>query len=388
VEQPSRNDPCPCDSGESYENCQYCRYDAQRTLNDSKAIARKHRKSYIADSFSGPQPNTFDHQGYTFRAIGSRLYHKKSHRTYIDFLVELIKFAFGPKWHKEQIALPEQNRHVIMQWMASWYRHCKKARPTDAAEDLVVQCTPTGDGQALLTLAHDLYKLQIAQKLSSKLMHRLRTPELFQGARYEVQVASIFLSSGFDIDWQEDNSGRHCEFYAVHRHTRTQVAVEAKSRKRPGVLGELGTFTRGHPTGIANLHEKARLQNPRRCPFCVFVDVNWPCHPELPKLQKPWMAEVFDLAKKTVPSTELPSNVSLSAFTNYSWHFQGPLHALPHETLVLWPRISNHPIDNLTFSALSNSIVTYGINVVESAPPMLDDEVLEQIASLSDPSIS
>lgn len=384
--KPGRDDLCPCESGRKYKHCHGGVHKVETVESDITAEFRKHRKDYIAQSFSGPRPIAADHQGYTFRAIGNRLYYRKSHTTYIDFLLDLIEFAFGPKWHSNQVALPEQGRHLVMQWMGSWYRHCEANRPQNVAENSVFRCAPTGDGQALLTLADDLYKLQVARSLPSKLMHRLRIPELFQGARYEVQVASIFLRSGFDIDWQEDNAEKHCEFYAVQKHTRMRVAVEAKSRKCPGVLGEAGVFSRDHPMGVATLHEKARLQNPGYCPFCVFVDVNWPCHPELPKFQKTWMAEVFELAKKHVPSPQNPSDVSLSVFTNYSWHYQGTHDAVPHETLVSWPLNCTYPMDDLTRTALGNSILKYGVDIVESATPMIHDQVLEQIASLTEPS--
>jgi hypothetical protein len=346
-------------------------------------MARHFRKEAIAESFSGPKPIKIDHQGYTFRAIGNRLYYREKHRTYVDFLLELIKFAFGPKWHKAQVALPEAQRHVVMQWMGSWYRHCSRTRPQDAPPDTVCATTPTGDGQALLTLADDLYRLQLAGSLTSRLMHRLRTPAEFQGARYEIQVASIFLRSGFEIEWAEDERNKHCEFRALHRHTRQRLAVEAKSRKRPGVLGTKGIFCRDHPVGIEQLYENARQQNPGDCPFCVFVDVNWPARPELPQFQKLWMSEVFRWAENHIPSRENPDAVALSAFTNYSWHYQGPEPALPHETLFSLPVHAEHPFsDAVTRDALLKSIVTYGVKIEESPTPMIQDGILEQLAGL------
>lgn len=348
-----------------------------------QAKAKQYRKEAIASSFAGPAPIKIDHQGYTFRAIGNRLYYRESHRTYVDFLLELVKFAFGQKWHKAQVDMPEHQRHVVMQWMGSWYRHCSAIRPKDAPEKAIFGTAPTGDGQALLTLADDLYRLQLAGNLTSRLMHRLRIPTEFQGARYEIQVASIFLRSGFQIEWTTNEGDKRCEFRAVHRHSRQSVAVEAKSRKRPGVLGVKGSFQENHALGLEQLYESAREQNPGDCPFCVFIDVNWPPHPELPKLQKPWMAEVFRLAEKHVPTQDNPESVILSAFTNYSWHYQGSSLALPHETLFSLPIYSTYSFaDSVTRDALANSIVTYGVKIEESPTPMIQDHVLERLAAL------
>jgi hypothetical protein len=384
---------CPCGSGKQFKNChgspklknssrQWRIQKIQDGSPEVKARARQFRNDAVADSFSGPQPIKLDFQDYTFRAIGSRLYYKEKYRTYVDFLLDLIKFAFGPKWHKAQVALPEAQRHTVMQWMGSWYRHCSKVRPKDAPPTAICATAPTGDGQALLTLADDLYRLQLARSLTSRLMHRLRTPEEFQGVRYEIQVASIFLRSGFEVQWS-DEKNKHCEFFAVHRHTKQQLAVEAKSRRRPGVLGVQGTFSTDHPIGIEALYEDARKQNPGDRPFCIFIDVNWPAHPELPRLGKPWMKEVFQWAQKHVPTRENPETVALSAFTNYSWHYQGPELAQSHEILFSLPAYAVRPLsDAITRDALLNSVRTYGVKIEEAPTPMIQKQVIEQLAAL------
>lgn len=395
MEKIGRNAECPCGSLKKFKHCHgavtphgvsaanWRVREIRDAPPDVQAMARGFRKENIADSFSGPRPIKIDHQGYTFRAVGNRLYYREKHRTYVDFLLELVKFAFGPKWHKEQVSLPEPHRHVVMQWMGSWYRHCSATRPKDLPSNTVFASAPTGDGQALLTFADDLYRLQLAQSLTSRLMRRLRIPGEFQGARYEIQVASIFLRSGFEVEWREAEKNKHCEFLALHRHTRHCVAVEAKSRKRPGVLGNKGRFQHDHPFGIEQLYNDARSQNPGNCPFCIFIDVNWPLCPGLPRFQKPWMGEMFRWAEAHVPTRENPDTVALSALTNYAWHYQGSESALPHETLFSLPRYATHPFpDVITRDALLNSIVTYGTKIEESPTPMIRDEVIEQLAAM------
>jgi hypothetical protein len=349
-----------------------------------RAHMQRARREMVARGFSGPDPIKLDFQDFTFRAIGNRLYWRDSHSTYVDFLLDLIKFAFGPKWHKQQVETEESQRHLVMRWGMSWYLHCMKAEAEqNTGERTIFRAEPTGDAQALLTLADDLYRLQLARSLTSELMRRLRSSESFQGARYEIQVASIFLRSGFEIEWVSEKEKKHCEFYAVHRHSRQRVAVEAKSRKRPGVLGQTGEVRLDHPWGLEKLYDDARQQNPRTCPFCIFIDVNWPVQPRLPKWQKPWMGEVYRLAQKYNPTPDNPEMVTLSAFTNYSWHYQGAGLALPHETLISWPLHPTHPItDAATRDALAKSIFTYGVQIEESPTPMVDENVLDQLAAL------
>jgi hypothetical protein len=138
------------------------------------------------------------------------LYWRDSHSTYVDFLLDLIKFAFGPKWHKQQVEAAEAQRHLVMRWGMSWYRHCKKVQAEqDTGEKTIFRTEPTGDAQSLLTLADDLYRMQLARSLTSELMRRLRSPEGFQGARYEIQVASVFLRSGFEIEWVSEKVKKH-----------------------------------------------------------------------------------------------------------------------------------------------------------------------------------
>ena len=250
----------------------------------------KHRKQAVAYQFSGPAPILMEFQGYIFRAIKNRLYWRKKHTTYVDFLLDLIKAAFGQNWHSEQVSLPHSQRHIVMRWMKSWFDYCQSQRPQDLPDETVIGSVPTGDGQALITLADDLYRLQLARCLPSKLMHRLRQRTEFQSARYEIQVASIFLRCGFEIEWTEEESTKRCEFHARHRSSGLRMAVEAKSRRRRGVLEEPGTFDESHDFGFENLYEDAKAQNPKDCPFCIFVDVNVRPRPEFDKWSKPWIA--------------------------------------------------------------------------------------------------
>jgi len=78
-----------------------------------RAHMERTRREIAARSFSGPDPIKLDFQDFTFRVIGNRLYWRDRHSTYVDFLLDLIQFAFGPKWHKERVETAEAQRHLV-----------------------------------------------------------------------------------------------------------------------------------------------------------------------------------------------------------------------------------------------------------------------------------
>jgi hypothetical protein len=88
---------------------------------------------------------------------------------------------------------------------------------------------------------------------------------------------------------------KHCEFIAKHRRTGTEVYVEAKSRVRPGVLNEVGTFddTKVVKAGVRQLYQSALSQAPQDKPFLIFIDVNLPTD-SLPAPEEPLHAISYD----------------------------------------------------------------------------------------------
>jgi hypothetical protein len=111
----------------------------------------------------------------------------------------------------------------------------------------------------------------------------------FQGARYEILVASLFARCGFQIGFIGDPSKRNAEFIASKGTEK--IAVEAKSRHRAGVLHERGEFADQAPAEIKRLYESALGQNPNTVPFVIFIDVNLPLTPEVRVEDKEWIKE-------------------------------------------------------------------------------------------------
>src|SRR6266850_2253133 len=163
--------------------------------------------------------------------------------TFHEFLIEApLKWSFGLEWYKTEMAKPEPHRHVVVRWMAAYSEQGNKHRPKDHQKGQVYAAPATGEITELIALAHDMYLLQKVNRLPDNLVNRLRNYDQFQGARYEIAIAAAFVKCDFEIEWIGDKAAKHPEFIARNRSTSEEVAVETKSRRRPGVLHHPGTL--------------------------------------------------------------------------------------------------------------------------------------------------
>lgn len=208
-------------------------------------------------------------------AVGGRLY-AGTWRTFPDFLRDHIWYVIGREWFKEELRKPEVEQHPIMRWWMLYHEFAKKQTPN---EDGLIDSIPNGITKALYQLAYDLYILSHHQVLHKNILQRLLIPEGFQGARYELFVTSTMIRAGFRINHEDesDRSKKHVEFIAKHKDLGEEIAVEAKSRHRAGVLGAPGK--QDNPDSIKL--RLGRLINSaigkgHSHPLVIFVDMNLP----------------------------------------------------------------------------------------------------------------
>jgi hypothetical protein len=235
------------------------------------------------------------------------------------------------RWLSEQFALPREKRHVVTEWIGE-ARAIRRTGKRNADGAFMA----TGKVNAVLSFGYDLYCLQIVNKLPHSLVKRLQEPTKFQGARYEVAIASVFARANFEICLLDDSvksEKKHCEFTAMHKITQTTVYVEAKSRVRPGVLGAPGHYDEtGQLRGdIFSLYEKAVQQGPSDHPFFIFIDANHPtmglsAPPDpsigVPCETVPWMAEIEQrLEDDWAIEGRKPSRETAVFVTNYAPHY-------------------------------------------------------------------
>jgi hypothetical protein len=249
-----------------------------------------------------------------------------------------------------------------MRWIFAWHELGKAAAPPDRKPGQRYGVAPTGECLALLILADDLYRLQLVRRLPADLVKRLQNRDSYQGARYEVAVASVFVRAGCEVDWIPATSSRKtCEFTAAFSRGR-KVAVEAKSRHREGVLHQRGMVPSEWKTELDDLYRKALHKDPQGHPLVVFLDVNRPHEPRLPAGEKLWQKDIFAMFERRQDNTPVnPARESLLVMTNWSWHLDGSAGAKPGEHLFALPTWSKHGIaDRAVLDRLVARINDYG----------------------------
>jgi hypothetical protein len=233
-----RNQPCPCGSGLKHKRCHGrfiggpARFDVRQTPQPHSADERIRQtqqglgRSIIAAKFN-------DHQ---MVAVGKTIYWSKTWKTFPDFLADYIKRKVGMEWGNAEIAKPAAERHPLMKWYDAYCRY--QARTIKAPSE-VHSADVTGLVACYLGVAYALYLLDHNAELQSRLVNRLKNPGNFQGAYYELIVASILIRAGFALTLEDESDPltKHCEFAATSKATGKRYWVEAKMRSVNGLLG-------------------------------------------------------------------------------------------------------------------------------------------------------
>lgn len=271
------------------------------------------------------------HQGQRFVAVGSRLFHNARWKTFHDFLFAYIGAVFEKEWFVRELKEPLERRHPLMQWYAALEQFHEKNFSGNGGAIIKVD-SPPAIISALLSFAYDVYTLEHHGLLLPQLVERLQRKEHFQGARYELYVASAFVRAGFSIAFEDEDdlTSSHVEFTVTHRASGAKYSVEAKSRHRPGVLGQAGV---PQPldeikADLSGLLVKA-LRKEARHDRIVFIDVNVPPS-QGSLLESEWFNKLASQVKRleeNPPSPPLPPAIIF--LTNFPYHFvegDKPLH--------------------------------------------------------------
>lgn len=342
-----RNEPCPCGSGKKYKRC---------CLKEPSVMFSQQYVSDMYDSLMRQQKNlpephlhlvpSIEFKGYRFRAIWSKLHYRPLEETFHEFILKHLATTFGEDWRQSQLALPEHDRHILLHWFES-LEHWKRTNQTEQNREgeHLWSAVPSGKVKALLQFAYDNYCLQTVNKLPEFLVNRLKNRNEFQGARYEVAVAAIIARAGYDISFLDDTARieKHCEFIAKNKYSAEEIGVEAKSRRRRGILHEGGqpdtvALIRGDVNG---LFRKACSQATADMPFLIFIDLNVLPTPDVPTNQKPWLNDVGTMLEGyNQVSQESPDVFNALALTNFSYYYTGDAEASEGEYALI---VSPHP---------------------------------------------
>lgn len=308
-------------------------------------------------------------QGKRVRAIGNTIAMRPPEETNYEFFVSVLCSTMTEEWHEEQLGRPEAERHVIERWV-------EMSNAVRAGEVSGVPVTKEGEGlysapmigdlKSLACLAYDVYTLRHHNALPHKLLARLKSDDQFQGARYEIAVAAVFLRAGCEIEWLTATDRKLPEFLAIHPITGREIAVEAKSRHRPGVLGRAGEVPELSEitVDIGHLMGRALEKGTDGRAYVICLDLNVP--PGQGGDQAQWISEINRKVLKPYGTEETgePDPFSAVFITNYSWHWDGQDPAGNPLAFAVAPQRTSVPLEMDEGRLIHEAILQYG-NVPE-----------------------
>lgn len=268
--KPARNDPCPCGSGRKFKKCHgyFGSFDSRRILDSpamrqelKTSVARHEAQEFQRREQQGLGKPIISTQFHDHRivAVGSTIHYSKHWKTFHDFLNDYPKIVLGKEWWMSEVGKPPGERHRILTWAVRSFEQRKVHLEQKGAAG--GQPT-TGAIAAYMRFAYDLYGLKHAVEVQKLLLDRIKCPNNFPGALYEVRVAAAMLRAGFILQHEDESDRRstHVEFVATHAAFGATYTVEAKRRQ-------------GRRLNINNLVSGA-LRKHSDHPRIVFIDTN------------------------------------------------------------------------------------------------------------------
>ena len=364
---PGRNEPCHCGSGRKYKRC---------CLDSDRApalLSERDEQGLLIGR--APIDTVWETQDQRVRAVGSTVAFRPPHETDHEFYIDLLcSVTFGAEWHLAQLERPGAERHVVEHWVDA-YGQARSGESENAPlikhAEHSYSSPATGELKSLLCLAYDNYTLRHAQALPEPLVKRLRNEDQFQGARYEMAIAAVFARAGYEIRWLTATDRKLPEFIASHPSSKVEIAVEAKSRHRPGVLGREGDLpdVDALQVDVDRLMRRALEKETDGRPYIVCLDLNLPT--EQGEDTEAWAAE---LQRKVLTpfgseATGEPDRFSAVFFTNYSWHWDGKEPAGNPMSFVIRGLDAAVPLKANEAELLTEAILQYG-NVPGGGPAL------------------
>lgn len=306
-------------------------------------------------------------QGKRLRAVGSGFVARPEQETDQEFFVATLCHTLGDAWFQEQTSVGESDRHPLARWLWSWdeIRRSNGEAGLDRKEEVdgKYSTAATGNLNSLITLAYDVYALRHAMALAvdDSIVKRLANREQFQGARYELAAAAIMVRAGYAIEWLTDTSRKLPEFIA--RRGASELVVEAKSRTRPGVLGQPGDRPEGDElqADVSRLLRRALAKDTGGRALVVFLDTNLPPSGAAPTEESLRRLHDGAMAWRGAATTADPDPFSLVVLTNFSWHWNGSERAKGAERVMVIPNYPTIPLAPDDLASIVEAVDQYGL---------------------------
>ena len=265
----------------------------------------------------GP-PVNIEFQGQRLVAAYNELLPIRPNATYHEFLLHFVRYIFGEEWWNDEVKKITSERHIVVQWHDET-RLIMNQRSTGHNE-IQEAAMPAATGK-LLNLSFALHQTRHQGLLLPSLVKRLKETRQFQGAFYEAVTSAAFSRAGFRVDLEPEGKDdlKRCEFIATHKKSGRCYSVEAKSRHRPGILGQPPSWiSKRQEPHVAGLIRKALAKHAEHTRV-ICVDVN---HPQP---YGEFIPEWATILEEQVNQLEQDGfGPAMLIFTNSPFHFQPP----------------------------------------------------------------
>ncbi len=287
---------------------------------DHIAFIRDFTRRSQRAQFGPPELLRTPFNGVVIRTFGGDLTWRKATETFHEFCIWAVKMTLGQEWLDEQFAFPPGERHVVAKWLTEMFELQTRDAPAGHTPGQTVASRPTGGAQEVILFGRDLVYLAQLGKLPDRVVDRLRKKDQFQGAWYELRIASALVHGGFEIEWLDKKAESHCEFTARQPFGGETFAIEAKSRHRPGLLNQPGEKEE-EPRVLATRNFRDALKKDAQgLPLIIFVDMNMPLSGTFEDAAKMWAEEMAAYIGKMGVSPSEPAKFAYAICTNLSYH--------------------------------------------------------------------
>jgi len=221
--------------------------------------------------------------------------------------------------------------------------------PEELAREGQMSAEPNGWVRYLISLAWDAATLIHAGEPPAELIDHLRDHDNYQGARLRARHRRDLRPPALLDPMARRRPAlrevKHVEFEATHRPTGQTFAVQAKSRRRAGVLNHPGTTDPDDPLradarAVRRLFMNAVKKAPDDEPYFLFIDIN-----ASREANADWHADVQRwMNRLPTPTAETPDVFNATYITNFSPHYDADDASHGGTWLVAWPRYARVPL--------------------------------------------
>jgi len=265
---------------------------------------------------------TFDHPGgMRLVSAGNQIFEIPMEQTWYGFLYNFLAEQIGSDWFADEIAKPKGSRHILADW---YLEACRREADENGYFTGHDPENEIGTTLAFRSVAYDMFCMMQAMNLSPKLLARLRHPDQFEGARYELWVAASLARAGFAIEFSdEDNrASKHGEGIATHTATGKKYWIEAKRKHRPGFDYLRAAFEGWFIKVDAKLVAAAMLK-PAEQDRLIFIDVNRPPWRKT-DIDAPWISafrKSLNLLEQQARYRDHSDQRAFVMVTNHPYHY-------------------------------------------------------------------